>query len=268
MAIALPFAVVPTPLGTITTGNERAEKPAAHLGEFKASGLVWGSNGFANLWVRGDFGSAKPVNFVSMMAANAESGVTGWRVRLGDTQAEVDGTADYDSGNIVFVDPVITRTDGLYHSHLELPSLQTKRWWRIDIGHTAGDFEASMLIMGQKLTPANWYEPGWERGVEDLGDLDISAYGVVSEQPGLIFRTLSMRFGWMSEADFETMFRPLVEALGKRGVSYWCFDPTSSAYRQAKSYLGWLRNAMVATHSRNTPSGIRYQQQFDLLSMF
>jgi len=267
MAIALPFCVVPTPLGTVTTGNELAEKPAAHLGEFKASGLAWGSSGNSNLWVRGNFGSAKPINFVSVMAANAQSG-TSIRVRLGDTQAEVDGTADYDSGLLPFISPPITRDDGLYHSHLELPSLQTEQWWRIDIGSHSGDFEASMLIMGQKLTPANFYEPGWERGVEDLGDLEISPYGVASEQPGLIFRTLSMRFGWMSEADYETMFRPLIEALGKRGVAYWCFDPASSTYRQAKSYLGWLRNALVATHSRNTPSGVRYQQQFDLLSMF
>lgn len=266
MAIALPFCVVPTALGTVTTGNERTEKPATNLGEFKAPGLTWSSNGNSNLWIRGNFGSAKPVNFVSILAANAIPATT-IRVRLGDTQAEVDGTADYDSGTLAFISPSITREDGLYHSHLELPSLQTEQWWRIDIGSHTGDFEAAMLVMGQKLTPANWYNPGWQRGVEDLGDIDFTRFGVVEEAEGLIWRTLLFRMGWMSEADFETMFRPLIEKLGKRGVAYWCFDPTSSAYRQAKSYFGWLRNALVATHSRDTPAGIKYEQEFDILSM-
>lgn len=263
----LPFAVIPTPLGTVTTGNERTEKPAVNLGEFKASGLTWGSTGNTNLWVRGNFGSAKPVNFATVMAANAQSGTT-IRLRLGDTQAEVDGTADYDSGVVAFINPAITRSDGLYHSHLELPSLFTKQWWRIDIGSHTGDFEASMLVLGQKLTPANWYEPGWERGIQDMAKIDWSSYGIASEEPGVVWRTLALRFGWMSESDLETLFGPLAESVGNRGVSYWCFDPTSSVYRQRKSYLGWLRNSIVATHSRDTPSGIRYQQQYDLLSMF
>lgn len=267
MAIAYPFAVIPLDLGTVSTGNERAEKPAAHLGEFKAPGMVWGSSGASNVWVRGNFGTAKPIDFVSVMSANAIPATT-IRVRLGDTQAEVDGTADYDSGVLPFISPSITRTDGLYHSHLEIGSVQTEQWWRVDIGSHTGDFEASMLVMGQKLTPANYYSPGWARGVEDLGTIDFGRWGVVDEQDGLIWRTLNFRLGWLSEADYETKFGPLEELLGKRGVALWCFDPTSSIYRQRKTYIGWLRNALVATHARDTPAGIRYDKEFDILSMF
>lgn len=263
----LPFAVIPTPLGTVTTGNEIAAKPAIHLGEFKAPGMTWKSNGTSNLWVRGNFGSAKPVNFVSVMSANALSGTT-IRVRLGDSQAEVDGTADYDSTALPFISPSITREDGLYHSHLEIGSLQTEQWWRIDIAGHTGDFEASMLVMGEKKTPTTWYSPGWQRGIQDLGDIDFGRYGVPDEQEGLIWRTLLFSFGWMSESDLETKFQPLIEKLGKRGVALWCFDPTSSTYRQAKTYFGWLKNSPAATHSRDTPSGIRYVQEFEILSMF
>jgi hypothetical protein len=263
----LPFAVIPTPLGTIATGNEVAGHPAEHLGEFKAPGMTWKSSGASSLYVRGDFGSAMPVDFVSVMSANAIPATT-IRVRLGDSQAEVDGTAGYDSGAVAFISPSITRADGLYHSHLELPSVQTKRWWRIDIGSHTGDFEASMLVIGQKLTPANYYAPGWARGVEDMGGIDIGRWGVADEQDGLIWRSLTFRLGWLSEADFETKFGPMMEALGKRGVALWCFDPTSGVYRQRKTYFGFIRSALVATHSRDTPAGIRYDQEYDILSMF
>jgi hypothetical protein len=263
---ALPFAVIPVSLGTIATGNEREESPAIHLGEFKAPALVWGSDGDTNLWVRGDFGAGQRIDFVSMLGANA-SGATTIRVRLGDSQAEVDGTADYDSGVLPFIDPSITRDDGLYSSHLEIGSVQTEQWWRIDIGSHTGDFEAAMLVMGEKLTPSDWYSAGWQRGFEDLGKIDWMPTGVVEEEEGLIYRTLSFRLGWMSEVDFETKFGPLQARLGKRGVALWCFDPTSGVYRQSKTYLGWLRNTLVATHSRDTPAGIKYDQQFEILSM-
>ena len=101
----LPFAVIPTPLGTIATGNERAEKPASHLGEFKAPGMTWKSNGNSNLWIRGDFGTAKPIDFVSMLAANALPGTT-FRINLASTQTDVDGPgfrAISDNGNTTTV---------------------------------------------------------------------------------------------------------------------------------------------------------------------
>lgn len=263
----LPFVVIPTPLGTVTTGNETAAKPASHLGEFKAPGMTWKSSGSSSLWVRGDFGSAKPVGFIGMLSANAQPATT-IRVRLGDSQAAVDGgSADYDS-TVAFINPAITRADGLYHAHRQPSVLHTKRWWRIDIGGHTGDFEASMLVIGERLTPANYYSPGWQRGYEDLGDIDLTRWGIADEQPGLIWRTLLMRFGWLSESDYETLFAPLLRALGKRGVALWSFDPTANEYRQDKTYFGYLRNALVATHSRDTPEGIKYDQEFEILSMF
>jgi hypothetical protein len=246
MAVRLPFLVIPTVLGTIATGNEIAAKPASHLGELKHIGMVWRTSGASNVWVRGNFGSAKPVNFVSMVSANALAGTT-IRVRLGDTQGEVDGTADYDSGAVAFISPSITREDGLYHSHLELPSLQTKQWWRIDIGGHTGDFEAASLIMGQTVTPTNFYSPGFEFGIEDLGDLELNRFGVVDETDGRILRTIACKFDFMTQVDYETKFRPLIEKLGKRGIVFMCFDPEANTYRQSKTALGWLQKPPFAT---------------------
>lgn len=263
----LPFAVVPLALGTLTTGNERSTNPVAHLGEFDSSGMTWRSNGNADLWIKGYFGDGRESNFVSMLAANAQPGTT-IRFRKGASFAEVDGaSAAYDSGVVPFINPSIVREDGLYHAHLDIAP-GTYAYYRIDIGGHVGDFEASALVIGTKITPASWYSPGWQRGVQDMGDIDFTRWGIVDRQDGLIWRTLGMRFGWLSESDYETKFGPLVEKLGKRGVALWCFDPTASVYRQRKTYFGWIRNSPVATHSADTPSGIRYEQEYDILSMF
>lgn len=264
MAIELPFAVVPLDIGTIATGNQLATtNPATHLGKFRYIGVTWKSSGNSNLWIRGDFGSAKRIDFISMLLANALPGTT-IRVRLGDSQAQVDGTAPYDSTALPFISPSISREDGLYHSHLELDSVQTRRWWRIDISGHTGDFEASKLIMGEKITPTRFYDNDFEFGISDTGGLDISRQGIIHEVPGKVMRTLQFTLAWLTQVEYETKFRPLVEKLGTRGQMYWCFDPQANAYRQSKSYFGIFSNAPFAT------GGIKpgnYAKEFQILSV-
>lgn len=261
---ALPFAVIPTPLGTIATGNEQTAKPAVHLNEFMDIGMTWRSTGNTNLWVRGDFGSAKPIDFVSMLDANALAGTT-IRVRLGDTQTHVDGTAPYDSTALPFISPSIARNDGLYASHLQLPSLQTRRWWRIDIAGHTGDFEVANLVMGQRATPARYYSSGFERGVQDQGDITIGRWGVADISDGLIMRTLRFELGWLDEAEYENTFAPLVESLGKRNVALWCFDPAATVYRQARTYFGWLKDSPLGIGGKFKPG--TYSQEYSILSL-
>jgi hypothetical protein len=260
---SLPFCVVPLPF-TINNdfGHADAGHPSSHLAEFDTIGMTWKtSSASPPHTIVGDFGSAKTVGFLSMLSANAGSGVT-IRLQMGTTTA----VSNYDSGYMTFVNPGLTRDDGLYHSHFELPSAQTYRYFAVSVnGQTV--FEASTLVLGAKVTPANYYSPGFEFGVEDLGDIDVGRYGVIDETPGRIMRKLNFRLGWMSESDFETKFRPLVEALGKRKVALWCFDPTANVYRQARTYLGWIRNPIVATHVANTGDGPRFQKDLEILSM-
>lgn len=262
MAIRKPLFIVPLDLGTITTGNETAGYPAANLNRPKAIGLTWKSTGAANVWVRGDLGANKDIDFCSIVSANALAGTT-IRVRLGDTQAEVDGTADYDSTAVAFISPSITREDGLYHSHLELPSVQTKRWFRIDIAGHTGDFQAANLVLGKKIEPSGFYNFEWAIGIEDLGGLEISRYGVFDEEVGSIMRTLEFSLGWQTEAEFETNFRPMMEKLGTRGIIYLCFDPDPTIYRQAKTYMGVFSKPPYARSARKPQT---YSQDFQILS--
>lgn len=236
--IRKPIFLRPLDLGTIVSGNARLGHAVHHLGRPGDIGLTWKTDGNGNLWARGDLGSAYTVDFCAMISANAQPG-TNIRLRLGDTQGDVDGgSAPYDSGALDFIDPAITREDGLYHSHHELPAIQTARWWRIDItGHT-GDFEAGALVLGRKIELSRFYNLDFEFGIEDLGDGELTPFGVFDEEPGIFIRTIDFTLDWLTEAEFEGKMRPLIEAVGKRKIVYCCFDPQPTPYRQARTYMG------------------------------
>lgn len=236
-----PFAVLPLALLNIATGNAKPNRPATHLGLPAYPGMRWESDGNSNLWVRGQFNGTQAVNFISLMGANALPGTT-IRVRLGTTQAQVDGTAPVDSGVQTLINPARTEASGLYHSHLELGSVANAAWWRIDIGGHTGDFSASALVMGLKRTPAYFYNRDREFGFEDLGEFEIARNGVVADTPGVVLRTLLFRLAWVDEAEhFEKWAElGLRKADGTKQTVLWVFDPEPSIYRQRKTYLGFM----------------------------
>lgn len=239
MPIQKPFAVLPLSLTGIASGNEKANRPASHLAQ-PYPGMRWESSGASNVWARGQFGGAtQAVSFMSLMAANAQSGTT-IRLRLGTSQAAVDGSAPYDSGAVPLISPARTRADGLYHSHLELPSVVNASWWRIDIGSHSGDFSAANLVLGEKRTAARFYNRDRELGYEDLGSLEFTRNGVQADTPGVLLRTLSFRFGWASEDEYFDNWAPLFSSKGKRQLVFWCLDPEPTIRRQDKSLFGYM----------------------------
>lgn len=262
MPIRKPFCVLPAPLFDLASGNAKANRPASHLGLLQYSGMHWESSGNSNLWVRGNFGPGivQAVNFMSLMAANAQAGTT-IRLRLGGTQAEVDGVAPYDSGAQTLIAPARTRADGRYHSHLELPSVVNAAWFRIDIGNHTGDFSASALILGSKREPSNFYNRDRQIGFEDLGGLEIARSGVVAETPGAVLRTLLFRLQWVSDEEFWTLWAPLMQAKGKRQITYWCFDPEATERRQDKTFLGFFTRDLF---KRGNDFPLANQMDFEL----
>lgn len=258
----LPFAVVPLPFTTYSVQNERSNRPASHLSEFKSKGMVWQTNGNTTLLFKGDLGSPKPVNFVALLLTNAQPSTKFQFLMSNDpTFASV----GYNSTALDIISPSITREDGLYHSHLEIPSVQTYRYFDLTISGHTGDFQAAFLVIGQKLTPATYYNPDFEFGLEDQGSLEWTRYGVASEEDGVLMRKLKLTFSWLSQTDYETKFRPLTEKVGKRGMVYFCFDPEPTVYRQSKTYFGVLTEPPFATGA--APKQTNYEMPFELLSL-
>lgn len=256
----LPIFVKPLALGTIT-GAEDAGFPASNLGRLKAMGMTWRST--ATPYARGNMGAAYDIDFCAIISANAKASTT-FRLRLGDSQTEVDGTADYDSGAQTFINPSITRDDGLYQSFWELDATYKKQWWRIDIGSHSGVFEGAILVLGKKIQPSRFYDLDHEFGGDDLGKAEISPNGVWDESPGMKLRTLDMTLNWLTEAEWETEFGPMIEAVGTTQPVYCCFDPAETTYRQRRTYYGRFEKFPYARGKRkpNTFGG-----EYQLLSL-
>jgi hypothetical protein len=258
--IRKPLFVVPYDLGTITTGNAASGYPATSLNRQRETGLVWKTSGASNVWVRCNLGSAKAIDFISLVGTNALPGTT-IRVRLGASQAEVDGTAPYDSGALPLIPVVSTggaaimldfvnntyvtdgtgilASNGFCHSHLELPSTVNAQWVRIDIGSHTGDFQASSLVLGEVIEPARFYDTDFEYGAIPLGSIDFTRNGVIDEKPGSYHRSLKFSMSWVNETEYEDGFRPLIERAAGSPL-FLCFDPEPTIYRNRKTYLGFL----------------------------
>lgn len=73
-----------------------------------------------------------------------------------------------------------------------------------------------------------------------------------------------MTLNWLSEAEWENQFRPLVERLGTSQPLYFCWDPEPTAYRQARTGYGKFRKAPAATGRRKPAT---FGGEFQLLSL-
>lgn len=244
--VVRPLAIPPTGLSTL---NERANAPASNLLDLTRIGLVWRTNGNGAPTIYVDFGTARSFNFIALLNTNAGPGYQ-IRYRAGATQAEVDGTATYDSGFAPVVSVYPDRPDEsafdlnpapqYVHSHHDIPTLVSARWLRIDLGFPPGDFQAANLIIGEKMQTEFCYQPGFEHGIEDLGSISFNRWGTPSIAEGAIMRLIRLRFPWMSEAEFESDWRHLYERHGKTKPFYLCFDPLAGAWRNALTYFGWF----------------------------
>ena len=259
--IEKPVFCLPLDLGTITSGNERDEAPALHLTHHASPGLVWRTEGDTNIWARGQFSVPQIASLCSMLDANAQSGTT-IRLRLGMSQAEVDGTAPYDSGAVPFIAPAATRESGLYHSYQTFEP-QTALWWRIDIGGHTGDFEAMSLVLGKGVQTSRFYDRGWELGTVDLGSIDFGRWGVALETAGVVWRTIAFKLSWVSEAEFEASFRKIMMQ-SRRGPVFCLFNPEAVASRQEQFWFGRFGQPPFASNSRKPGT---YAMEFAMQSM-
>lgn len=242
-----PIFVEPLDLGEVAASTALSGNPAGNLARLDMIGLTWCTDGSTQPWARGQFSSIKPVSFCAIVAANAQPG-TQYRLRLGTSQAAVDGNAaSYDSGVLPFISPAIESDDGLYHSHLELGAPIAALWWRIDIIGHVGPFETAGLVLGKAISAARFYDRDYERGIEPLDSLSLNRFAVPDTTDGYVLRTLGFTLSWMTEEEHETMFAPMLRRLGATKVLYCCLDPAATIYRQARTYLGWLGRPPFAT---------------------
>lgn len=243
-----PLFVRPYEGMTITAQNEEAGSPVSHLGVSRHSGLVWRStSSFVEVTI--DLGAAKPIDFIALLDTNATP-TTALRIRIGDTRAEVDGTADYDQSGLIIRNPAVSLESGKYHSFHKLESAITKRWIKITISGHSGPFEASHLVIGESKTPEYYPSPDFEFGGDDETGFQVTAGGIASGADDLPNRTLRINFPWMTESDYETYFRHLAERHGVNRPFYMCQDPAETSFRMSRMYFGYFPAPPVTSATR------------------
>ena len=234
---SLPFFVKPIPFTILGCNNQLSSNPASNLADFHYAGATWKTSGVANKWMIGDFGSAQTVDFVGNLSSNAEAAAR-YMFALNTTAMDGIGTgAAYSSGFLTFVSPAVTGRS-LYHSHLEIGTPQTYRYFNHYIIDQVGDFESAFLVIGKKIQPARYYDNDYERGFEDLSRFDLGRNGVPDIAYGSVLPSLKFTLSWLSEDEHENYIDPLLKACGTTEPLYVCFDPESTANRQGRTFFG------------------------------
>ena len=257
----IPFFLEPRPFTVTSASAGPAERPASHLAEFKYAGMVWQSNAASEHIVVVDFGAAVTIDHVSLLNTNAQADTRMW-IGMGTSAAEASGGSPaFSTAPAPLITPAVTGRDR-YHGFLSFAP-QTYRYMALRTDTHSGVFEASILAAGQRIGPSKYYEPEWETGPEDLGTLAYGRNGVPEIADGATLRRLGFTTAWMTEAEHETIFQPLLQRLGRRGSVLCCFDPEATIYRQGRTYFGTM-----ADQGRPRKIGFnRFEKRFEIVSI-
>jgi len=120
-------------------------------------------------YVVADLLSAKSITLVWLGFTNLTSAAT-WRIRGATSEANLTGAPGYDSGSLTFWPRNDLDDLGYerFHGFHVLPSVQTFRYWRIDlvdVGNTDGYLQAGRLYIANPWEPSRgkgfqWNPPG------------------------------------------------------------------------------------------------------------
>lgn len=214
----------------VTVGSEATDMPASNLQTMQPS-EVWRVTDTGNAYVTIDFGSATTFNVIFLGHTNADTNTT-WRIRGGDTEAEVNGTADEDTGSIDLWPGSADLSDWPTTPAFKyLSSAWTERWVRIDITNISTSyFEAGRLFIANAWQPAtnmlyNTQFPSWHEDVQRVYSHGGGVY------PAIRSRYLRTSFTVRStQADILGNAHELGITQGVSEDVLFVFDPAETVY--------------------------------------
>ncbi len=259
-----PFIVEPMAFTIVGTNSETTGAPAAHLGEFHDPGMMWrtGSITGGSAAVVVDLGALRTFDFIGLLQTNAQAGTQIQAQADNGNTTLLGGSPTFTTGTQTLITPAVTGRSA-YHWHQELSSPQTRRYVAIIVSNHTGAFDASMLVIGSRITSTRYYEPEWEAGPLDLSELGEGRNGVADMAAGAMWRELSFTLGWMSESEWENVIYPMRCRVGALNPVLICLDPEATTYRQGRTYFGRLGKSRGAKKAFN-----RFEMQFDIRSFF
>lgn len=197
---------------TLSVSSEVESLPAANLvSQHRAD--RWRTVGASDAWLQADFGAPVTIGIVALFGSNLTA--TGqWRVRLGSSA----GAGDVHDSGVIAAGVQAGYGQALYLPDPAITGVLSARHLRIDLSDAAvsidGYHEAGFAWAGPLWSPARNYSYGWAGGWRDPSVITKSRGGQawVDELPK--FRTINLRFDWLTESEASDGFLELQRLAG------------------------------------------------------
>ncbi len=96
------------------------------------------------------------------------------------------------------------------------------------------------IVVGKRYQPGIGFEYGAQLGVRDLGNMDVSARGVLLRHRGRKLRTVSLNFPSQTKPEAEGAAMTLLEYAGNTECLALCVNPVPDPMRQTRCHFGPL----------------------------
>jgi len=234
--------------GTLTASHEESTMPASNLQTDPPDENWRSTNLTSNIML--DLGSAQPINLVSLIGTNAQSGDT-VRVRAANTEADLTSSPGLDTGAVsLWIESDLS--DWEYRTwYRYFSAAQNYRWWRLDIdasSNTDGFFDAGGLIVDSAYTPDINVQYGFSVQLLDPSQRATMIGGQLRALSRPVRRRFDMTYQFQSEAD---LYDGLFKLQRKRGTAKSVLaikDPEATNFAHDTAAYGLLTNLRPIVH--------------------
>lgn len=219
-------------------------------------GRIWRSTGgSATKVLTIDLGSDTPLDTIALFGIGAENDPPSddwqWTVALataaqgGFAGSFWNGTAaDLLAGETL---PVSGFGKALWQAPAGAPA--AARYVRITFSALANArIQVALLAIGKAFQPARNYSYGAAFGVRDLGLLDYSPRGVITQRRGAKLPGVGLRFTALRREEIEDTLQRLFERVGNTDPVVLITDPSAHAQRQNRIGIGHLTGNLGSIH--------------------
>jgi len=248
----------PAKWATISAGSAQFGFAADNLSPWPVPrmGRVWRSTGgSATETLTIDLGADTAVDTIALFGIGTENVAPNadwqWAIDLAtEAQGAFSGSfwsgsaSDLLAGSVL---PVSGFGKAFWQASLGSPA--AARYVRINFSALANArIQVALVALGQAFQPARNYSYGAAFGVRDLGALDYSPRGVITQRRGRKLRGFGLSFASIHRDELEETMQRLFEQVGNTDPLVLVSDPAVHAQRQNRMGIGHLTGNLGSVH--------------------
>ena len=204
-------------------------------------GLVYRCNTTGAMSVEVDLGSAKAVGAIAWLGCPLYAGTS--RFRGATSQANLTAAPGYDSGSIANIAFSTNRTATLTKC-LNVPSsLQTFRYWRIDLAPTGQKAEAWRFLVCGAMQPVENIQIGAEFSVDDRSIRRYARSGRRIIDPANILPAFQGEWPGITRSEYEAQWRPFMIRGGATKPALFILDSADTTWGEDAIIYGDLEKS-------------------------